>query len=223
MSSEVDICNLALSHLGDEAQVIAITPPDGTMQAALCGRFYPLARNVLLELYAWPFATKRVAVAQVDNPSPDDWQYAYALPSTCIRPLAALYPGVAAQSLSNDAPDLGSFPYIVETGQDGKAILYTNVQATVLRYIDLVTDTQRFTPGFTVSLSRLLAAYLSGPILKGATGMKVAQDQLKWFDLEYRRAAAASANTGKRDAYAQRLPSFVAARGGLSQDPLPSA
>ena len=215
MSSDVDICNLALSHLGDEAEVSAINPPDGSIQAAHCGRYYPMARDLLLEAHTWTFATKRVAVAEVDNPSPWDWQYAYALPSTCLRPVSALVPGQPAQFLSTES-DNGSHPYIVEAGQDGGLVLFTNIPAAVLRYIDRVEDPAKVTPGFTMALSRLLAAYLAGPILKGDKGMVVAEKQLVWFDREFRKAAAMNANVGKRSTYETRQPSFIAARGGLT-------
>lgn len=214
MSSEVDICNLALSHLGDEAQVAAIVPPDGTIQSAHCARFYPIARGALLEAHPWPFATKRTAIAEVDNPSPDDWSYAYAIPSTCIRPLAALYPGVPARAFGLDT-DAGSHPYLVEADEDGDLILYTNVKTAVLRYIDLVTDTSKYPPLVVLALSRLLASYLAGPILKGDTGMKVAQMQLKIFEMEFAKAAASSSNVGDRD-FTTYQPSFIAAR-GMSQ------
>lgn len=214
MSSDVDICNLALSHLGDEAEVAAIDPPDGSAQAVHCARFYPMARDALIEAHPWTFATKRVAVAEVTNELSDDWAYAYALPSTCLRPLAALYPGAPAQLFGQDTDD-GSHPYIVEASQDGGLVLYTNLQTPMLRYIDRIEDTGRFTPGFVISLSRLLASYLAGPVLKGKEGRAEAQNQLKLFDFEYRKAAAVNANTGKRSNYQTRLPGFIAARGGL--------
>lgn len=212
MSSEVDICDLALSHLGDEAGVTAISPPDGSVQAGHCARFYPIARGLLLEMHPWTFATKRVALAEVTNPSPDDWAYAYTLPSTCIRPLSALLPGQPERVFGTDT-DAGSHPYIVEAAQDGTMVLYTNIETAVLRYIDSVTNTARFTPGFVVALARLLAAYLSGPIIKGETGIKVGQAQMQIFATEYARAAAANANVGKRNVYQSFTPSWLAARG----------
>lgn len=215
MSSDVAICNLALSHLGDEAEVAAIDPPDGSPQAGHCGRFYPIARDVLLEAHPWTFATKRVAVAEVTNALADDWSYAYALPSTCLRPLAALVPGMPPQQFSQDSDD-GSHPYIVEADQDGGLVLYTNLQTAVLRYIDRVEDPAKFTPGFVVTLSRLLASYLAGPVLKGREGRAEAQNQLKLFNFEYGKAAALNANTGKRTAYQTRRPEFIAARGGFT-------
>lgn len=215
MASAVDICNLALSHLGDEAQVAAIVPPDGTTQSSHCARFYPMARDVLLTVgVPWHFATKRVALAKVANPFEDDWAYSYALPSTCLRPLSLLKPGVPEQYLGTQTDsDLGSHPYIIESDGSGDKVLYTNIDAAYLRYIDAVTDTTKFTPLFVIALSRLLAAYLAGPIIKGTEGVKVSQSQLKWFDAEYAKAAASEANSnGKRNAYREFRPAWLAGR-----------
>jgi hypothetical protein len=100
--SEVVICNLALSHLGDTATVASIKPPDSSVQAQLCARFYWVARNALLEMANWGFATRRVALAleqeAVDDStprvypdnSPATWRYMYALPSGVINVLAVL-------------------------------------------------------------------------------------------------------------------------------------
>jgi hypothetical protein len=214
MSSEVDIVNLALSHLGDAAEVEAIDPPDGTAQAGHASRFYPIARGVLLEMHPWTFATKRVAVSEVDNVFEDDWAYAYALPSTCLRPLTALYPGVAARAFSNST-DAEGFPYIVEAAEDGTAVLYTNVETAVLRYIDLITDTTKYTPLFVSCLSRLLASYLAGPVIKGAEGSKAAGMQLKIFEVEFAKAAAMNANVGKRTGYQNFRPGHLAGRGAV--------
>lgn len=211
MSSEVDIVNLALSHLGDEAGVTDISPPDGTTQAAHGARFYPIARGVLLEMFPWTFATTRVALAEIANPAEDDWSYAYRLPADCLRPLASLYPGVSPRALSNES-DADSFPYIVESSEDGGLVLLTNLETARLRYIRLVTDTGKYTPIFTAALSRLLAAYLAGPVIKGVEGMKVARTQMEIFEVEFRKAAAANANTGKRDTYRAHTPAWLAGR-----------
>ena len=51
MASVVDICNQALSHLGDSATVASIDPPEGSAQAEHCARFYPAALAALLEMH----------------------------------------------------------------------------------------------------------------------------------------------------------------------------
>ncbi|MGA9070082.1 MAG: hypothetical protein WB424_07500 [Terracidiphilus sp.] len=102
--SEVTICNLALSHLGDTAEVTSIKPPDGSVQAQLCARFYWAARNALLEMASWGFATQRVALTAVANPTVNSWtdedgstqtgtgswRFAYAMPDETVNVLAVL-------------------------------------------------------------------------------------------------------------------------------------
>ena len=72
MASVVDICNLALGHLGDPATVSSIDPPEGSAQAQHCARFYPIARDSLLEMHSWNFSTYREALAHLQ---PAEWIY----------------------------------------------------------------------------------------------------------------------------------------------------
>ena len=210
MASEVDISNTALSHIGDEAEVISISPPDETVQARHCGRFYPIARNQLLEMHTWSFATVRVSLAEVAAGAPSEWAYAYALPAKYLRALSVLPPESTDDTRGED--------FIVESGADGSGVLYTNVQAATLRYIRLVEDATKFTPGFVVALGRLLASYLAGPIIKGTTGEQVSQQQLKIFLIELASAKALDSNSGQRSAYSTRTSDIQRARGGPSSN-----
>ena len=152
MASEVDICNLALANIGAEANVAAIDPPDGTIEAYHCARFYPIARNAMLEAFPWSFATVRKALTENAETS-EQWEYVYTLPNPCLRPLAVLWP---------DSPDDSEpQPYTLETNTDGDLLLLTNVEDAVLKYTTLVTDSSRFTPTFVVALSWLVAHFIA--------------------------------------------------------------
>ena len=59
MADVVSICNLALSYLGDSANMVAINAPEKSTQAELCSRLYPTAVSALLDMHDWSFATKR--------------------------------------------------------------------------------------------------------------------------------------------------------------------
>jgi hypothetical protein len=101
---------MALAHLGDVANIASINPPSGEPQASHCSRFYPIARDALLEMKAWGFATVRVQLALAPvNPTTftttitssggttttstnSTWQYAYAAPSNVLKYLAILDP-----------------------------------------------------------------------------------------------------------------------------------
>lgn len=207
MSDEVSICNLALGHLGDAAEVVSINPPDGSAQAGWCAQFYPIARGLLLEMMPWNFATTRASLTPFTLPSlmVNDWGYAYVLPAQFLRPLEAISPNMPTRWFSNELD--GGCRFVTEANEDGDLILYTNVETATLRYTRLVTDTSKYPPMFTAALARLLASYLAGPLLKGAEGVKVSQQQLEIFaKVEYVQAAVMNANATKRGPWLHTPP-----------------
>ena len=161
MASEVDICNLALAHLADEAAVASINPPDGSAQADHCKRFYPIARDALLELFAWPFATSRVALSLTASEPPGSWEYEYAMPSSCARVLSINVDGVLDDTATQD--------YVIETNEAGDKVILTNTPEAICRFTKLITDTTKFSPLFVTTLSFLMASYLAGPVTKSKT------------------------------------------------------
>lgn len=200
MSSVIDICNLALANLGDEATVSSISPPDGSIQAAHCARFYPIARDQLLEMHAWSFAVTRVQLAETGTP-PDQWTYQYALPASCIKVLKILPDGVTT--------DQDSEPFEMETLSDGTRVILTDAELATARYIKQVTDPSKFTPLFTSSLSWLLASFLCGPIAKDMGKKEAAY---KTFMIEFARAAASDSGNVRRDPRQLFTPSSISAR-----------
>lgn len=203
MASTVDICNVSLSHLGDIASITAIAPPDGSVQADHCARFYPIARNELLELHAWNFAVKRVALAEIEQDPTGAWGYRYGMPSNCLRALAVL-----AED-SDDGDD--SKRYIIEAQDDGTVTILTDEPTATLRYIALVTDTTRFSTAFAMTLSWLLASYLAGPIIKGDSGAKLADYCYKRFRAQLAVATMAD-GAAHKPKEPDRTPTWIASR-----------
>lgn len=207
MSTDVQICNLALGHLGDEATVSAIDPPEGSVQADHCAHWYPVARNTVLEAHAWGFATKRIALVELeidDADMPGNWAYGYGWPNNCLRPLSILQPGATDDTDTQD--------FAVETLQDEQRVIYTNAEEGVLRYISLVTDTARYPALLVNAISHLLASLLAGPVIKGTEGMKVAAEQLKLYNYWLGMAKMADANARQNSAYKNFTPGSIAAR-----------
>jgi hypothetical protein len=205
MASEVSICNLALAHLGDEATVTSINPPEGSSQAEHCERFYPIARDTVLEAHEWGFATRRMAlVARTEEP-PASWGYIYQRPNNCLRVIAVLQEG---------APDdTNGEEFIEETIEDDVRVIYAKVEDAQLRYIRLVEDTTKYSALVVNAIARLLASMLAGPIIKGTEGMKVGASHLKQFyEVDLPMAKKADANARKLNTYRDFTPSGIAAR-----------
>jgi hypothetical protein len=95
VSSEVDICNMALGHLGDDATVASLDPPEGSAQAEHCARFYPMARDAMLDAHKWGFATRRASLALLSETPPSPWRYAYAQPADALNLISMLAPDAA--------------------------------------------------------------------------------------------------------------------------------
>lgn len=220
MASVVDLCNLALGHLGDDATVSSIDPPEGSAQAEHCQRFYPIARDQLLAMHTWSFATKRVALGLLNTTElPASWLFCYARPSNCLSAVSVLMPtitDVVSASFTAPAPvvdDTDTQEFIEEVLQDGTQVIFSNVENATLRYITSVTDTTKFTPLFNVALARLLASYLAGPILKGEAGMKVAEAHMQVFlKVDQPRAEAADSRARKVNKYNTFIPDALQAR-----------
>jgi hypothetical protein len=200
----IQICNLALSHLGDIATVANITAPT-TAQERYCATFYPMARDLIMEKHAWSFATVRKDLVDSTVTPPDSWQYAYDLPTGLIDMLAVLDPNsvddyttpvVFQTSGISTAPvaNLGVVtpqPFTIEYNEAGsKMVLFTNVQDAVGRYVISVTDPARYPMHFVNALAYRLASFLAGPILKGDIGSKVAKDMTAMADKAQMEAEA---------------------------------
>lgn len=210
MASAVEICNLALGHLGDTATVASIDPPEGSAQAEHCQRFYPIARDSLLEMHNWNFAMRRIKLQQLVNQWPE-WKYTYAMPNDVINPISVL-PEEAADDYStkfvptdtpvwahNYSPAIAAGRYVpqpfsIETREDGSQILLTNVENAVLRYTTRVADPSRYTPLFVMALSWHLASMLAGPVIKGDAGAAEAKRCSQMMAAYLAQAEASDAN-----------------------------
>lgn len=206
MATVLDIVNLALSHLADEASVASIDPPEDTTQAQQAARFYPIARDIALTRFPWEFAVKRATLAVPTGVTPPPaWQYVYTVPADCLRMLSVRDP-----TLNNTLYAKG-YPYITEFLST--KVIYTNADNGQAQYIFQQTDTTQFSIEFTDALSYLLASYLAGPITRDR-GVGAAMEQLAEVGFAQARIADANGNNPALNSY--YVPSAIAARGGTT-------
>lgn len=213
MASVVDICNMALSHLGSRAQVSSIDPPDGSVEAGLCARFYSIARKEALEAHKWTWSKKREALAVAVNPS-TVWAYAYALPSDCLSPARVMNATLARELFTYPFGVNFSFDDLQRFTERGSAefevegqTLLTHEPDAVLLYTRDIIDTTKFSAAFTTFFSYLLAAYLAGPIVKGEAGARAA---LRWREIARKVKGDAAADDANGSVErADHIPEFM--------------
>ena len=94
MATEIDICNLALSLLGEAADVVSIDPSDGSENAGLCNRWFPLATKRLFEDANWSFSQRRVRLSPLNDIDAALYVFdcSYAFPSAAVRLIACIEP-----------------------------------------------------------------------------------------------------------------------------------
>ncbi len=166
MSSEVEICNRALTEVGSKT-VIAL---DSTSKRSrLCLLHYAPQRDALLRSYNWKFAIERATLALIDE-TVLGFNYSYQLPTNYLR---IIYPDVNQQF------------YRIEKGR-----ILTNLPLGYIRYIFREENPTKFDASFQEALALRIAIRISKS-LSDNTNLK---EQLKDdFDSAIREARNTSA------------------------------
>lgn len=158
MASDVEICNLALSHLGQTKTISSINPPDKNSSVArTCSRLYSVARDSALRSFPWNFAKRFKALAPIDGTPDGGWSYQYAYPTDCLM----------AREIckDNESDNPIEFEIVANETLDSKIIL-TNRENAVLEYTAAITNTNLFDAEFVNAFSWLLAHYLALPVTR---------------------------------------------------------
>ncbi len=208
MSSDIDICNLALSHIGEESGVTSIDPPEGSAQSERCAIFYPIALRFLLTQQAWSFATKQKTLTEYAQNPRTQWQHCYAMPADCIR-LVRLFNVEIPDFPPERLERFGNF----ETGQNdiGQMCIYTNIADCTALYVSDQVTTSDFPPSFDLALSWKLASMLAGSIATGQDGQALTQSCDKMMTMYLQEAQLHDARFNAAN-FRNTLPSFIVGR-----------
>lgn len=166
MASEVNICNLSLSHIGVKS-IAALS--ESTKEARECNLKYPFAREEVLRAYPWNFAEKRVTLALLTD-TYVGFDYAYQYPTDCLDAREIYNPagsgiGTYFDSTTGEYVNKAKieFKVVVNDDLDSRVIL-TNQEDAVLIYTAKVTDPNIFDSMFIKMLSHFLASELAVPL-----------------------------------------------------------
>jgi hypothetical protein len=186
MSSELDICNMALSHLGVSTEIQDLAA-ERSKEAQACRRFYEPTRDEVLRDFDWPFARRREALVKVANDPNTDWSYSYRRPTDAL----------AIRSLPNDAGiriDTSASRVVYSEGSDATGeLIFTDQTAAEVSYTFRVTDPTKFPPDFVSALSLLLASRI-GARVAGGDQFKLADRAYGLYRLAIQKAQANAAN-----------------------------
>jgi hypothetical protein len=177
MTSAIEICNLALTHLGCE-NILSFT--QNNTIARKCALVYPQARDVALSGNSWGFAKKNETLALITAVTLPGYSYIYAYPAKCLK-LVKVYNESSDETESKDKFTTGF--------QGGQRVIMCNVESAYAEYVAQIEDTTLYSPQFINALSYTLASMLcqalTGDDKRGVTLMQVAnsfRDNAEWLD-----------------------------------------
>ncbi|WP_196602350.1 hypothetical protein [Pectinatus frisingensis] len=164
MISDVEICNLALSKIG-ESTINTLT--EASVEAQACTLYYPNVRDNLLRQYPWNFTSKSVQLGQaaIDIPENTIWQYLYTYPSDCLRIRKVFENGSYILPVPND--------FEIISCSNVKYICCDIYQA-YCRYTQQITDPTLFDSCFVDALACKLAMELAVPLTNSSDRLKIA-------------------------------------------------
>lgn len=154
VSSETEICNLALTRLG-HFEITALS--ENTKAGRLCNRHYALCRDSTLRAHPWNFAIRRVDLAVSSDTPAFEYTYQLALPADFLKV-------IRTEDESANYVD----EYRIE-GSSGGLMLLSNSDTVAIEYIAKVTDVAQFDALFVDVLAQKLAMELCVPLTDNAT------------------------------------------------------
>ncbi|UEH06671.1 hypothetical protein [Pseudomonas sp. HN8-3] len=155
MSSDVEICNMALSRVAHTQPIVSFT--EKSKAAELCRVFYAPLRELVLQAFPWPFAESVVALASLGSPAPG-WAFRYRYPANCLKVRGIVQPGFR-RSLTSDM----EIPYGVGYDAGGR-VIHTDQPEAACRFTFKVEDSTFFDPQFVDVLAWRLAMDLALPL-----------------------------------------------------------
>jgi len=183
MTSVVSICNMALGRFRGR-QIAALT--DQSVEANACTTYYEASRDLVLADFPWNFAGKS-AVLGLLSEEPEEWSFAYAYPSDCLK-VRYLH----AESKLRQNQD--AIAYDVSLASDDSKVIVTNLDLARCRYTMKLTNVNHFDPHFVTALSWYLASEIAIPIAGVSKGQLLANRAAEGYRNAIKAAYAANAN-----------------------------
>jgi hypothetical protein len=180
MASQVQICNQALTKVGEQ-RITSLA--DGTKQANVMSAIYDVKRDAELAAQPWTFAIRRAQLPASAVAPSFGWTYAYPLPADYLALVE-----VGEDYVFYDS-DTGAL-FQVEGTDSGPVILTDQAAPLEVRYIARVTNPGLYPPLFVEALACRLAAESCESLTQNLSKRQAAWDERKQAIREAKRVNA---------------------------------
>ena len=223
MTAIVDICNIALQHIGTRSSIQSLT--ENSTESNVLALRYDSVRKQLLRSVHWNFARKQGFLSLLIDGTlgttpipPQPWLYEYAPPADCVQmryimpqfqnTAQAALPGVVTMPTYLGPP----VRFLIAQDQDilGNpiSVVLTNQQSAIGVYTADVQNTSMFDPSFIEAFALALGA----AVCRALTGDSGRAQQCK-KDAEELIARARSDNGNEGLTIIDHIPDWMRVRG----------
>lgn len=204
MSSVVDICNLAVSHLGSKATIASIS--EGSTESIVCRTHFYTVRDALLAEFNWNFSRRVEVMALRTETPPPGWAYAFSYPSKCIR-VRQIWIQPPPATLPPVRFEVGG---LEDSGGNDVVAIFANVSEGYVQYTRRIENAELFSAGFVLALSWRLAEAIALPITNRESIQELTI-KLAAFKVEMGKAMDAGEGI---QIVSDADPEYITARGG---------
>ncbi len=183
-TSETQVCNLALVHIGVTKSIANITTEQST-EASVCRQVYDIALETALRDFSWPFGNTDIDLALIEEDPDDYYAFSYQYPSDCVK-LLKIWSGIRNDTRQSRAH------YKIVNSSTGKRI-YTDVESARANYTKLEDDISLWPSDFALALSYKIAFMIAPGLTKGDP-FKLGDKAQQNYVMTIRNAMANAAN-----------------------------
>lgn len=184
MSSDAEICNLALAGIGIGQEISALS--ESSQEAVKCDLFFATCRERILVDFDWPFARQYYTLGLVEEDPNTDWSYSYRYPAACLR---------ARSIVGATRKDTSRIPFSLGSDDSGK-LIYTDEPEAVLRVTVAITNAELFDPLFVSAFAWLLGSKIAPGLARDS---KIAAEAYRMYLADIASARADAQNEGGQD------------------------
>ena len=215
MANQLDICNLALSKLGQSARIATLT--EQSMPAYTLNALWPTTLAYVQTDAVWPWLLRTQALALSVDPAPPGWAYRYARPNDCatawaVTDEAGLRSERRLTFWTDPAWRRGLFGALYDWEQvrgGAETEIVASVPNAWLVYTVLDDEPARFPPAFVEALASKLALDAAGPLI-GQSGLNNRTAMLQEYEFYKNKAAVHDYN--EADSYGEPVTPAMMAR-----------
>lgn len=203
MSSVLTLCNLALSRIGQDPNLTSVSVNGSSVEETLCATLFPVARDKILSTYDFTFMRCRDKLAEVYTYPHPPYKFVYQYPADCSY-LKCVYRG---EYFNKPNPD----QFEVENTAEGNMVILTNIPNAWAEYQKLPDTVKRIPTLVENAIVWQLAGELASALIKGTTGVTIAQSMFKGAE-QYAMEAAARDGQQSMTSIERRESEFERAR-----------